>query len=84
MNKYLIGLVIVVFLAVGIGFGFYNNKGVGIIKPEMSLENKKVISTPEPTVAPPNAPKVFQYDSATDLDAELEEINPQINDSDFE
>ncbi len=43
-------------------------------------------STPTPTVipAPPNAPKTFNFDSSTDLKAELEKINPQILDSDFE
>ncbi len=39
-----------------------------------------VISTPTPGPRP----KVFKYDAATDLKQELEKINPQIYDSDFE
>jgi len=41
---------------------------------------------PTPTPVPattPNAPKTFQFDSSTDLKAELEKVNPQILDSDF-
>lgn len=37
--------------------------------------------TPAPT---PNAPKTFKFDSSTDLKAELEKVNPQVLDSDFE
>ena len=41
--------------------------------------------TPIPTpVATPNAPKTFQFDSSTDLKMELEKVNPQILDSDFQ
>ena len=35
-------------------------------------------------VASPNAPKTFQFDSSTDLKQELEKVNPQILDSDFQ
>ncbi len=47
--------------------------------------NKLSTSTPTPMpLASPNAPKTFQFDSSTDLKAELEKVNPQILDSDFE
>ena len=36
------------------------------------------------TPAPSQAPKTLKYDSSTDLKAELETINPQVLDSDFE
>lgn len=40
---------------------------------------------PSPTPAPTsNTPKTFQFDSSTDLKGELEKINPQVLDSDFE
>lgn len=39
---------------------------------------------PEPTPAPPVAPKTFELDAATDLEAELEKINPEVLDNDFE
>lgn len=41
--------------------------------------------TPSSTpVSTPNAPKTFHFDSFTDLKAELEKVNPQVLDSDFE
>lgn len=44
-------------------------------------QNSAVISTPAPT---PDAPKTFKFDSSTDLKSELEKVNPQVSDSDFE
>lgn len=35
-----------------------------------------------PTLSP--TPKTFKFDSSTDLEKELESINPQVLDSDFE
>lgn len=32
----------------------------------------------------PTTPKTFQFDSLTDLESELEKVNPQVLDSDFE
>ncbi len=41
--------------------------------------------TPAPTPIPtPNAPKTFQFDSSTDLKVELDKVNPQILDTDFQ
>ncbi len=44
-------------------------------------QNYDAISTPAPT---PNSPKTFNFDSTTDLKVELEKVNPQVLDSDFE
>lgn len=44
-------------------------------------QNSDVTSTP---VASPNIPKTFNFDSSTDLKKELDNINPQVLDSDFE
>ena len=44
-------------------------------------QNSDVSAPPLPT---PNAPKTFQFDSSTDLKMELEKINPQVLESDFE
>lgn len=38
-------------------------------------------STPAAT---PNAPRTFHFDSSTDLKMELDKVNPQVLDSDFE
>jgi len=35
-------------------------------------------------VAPPVSPKTFKFDRSTNLKAELEKVNPEIFDSDFE
>lgn len=40
-------------------------------------------AVPTSTPALPQAPKTFQFDSSTDLEAELEKVNPQVLDSDF-
>lgn len=40
--------------------------------------------TPVSTPVPPQAPKTFQFDSSTDLEAELEKVNPQVLESDFD
>lgn len=47
------------------------------------------ITRPQPSpnstpVSTPNAPKTFKFDSSTDLKAELEKVNPQVLDADFE
>lgn len=50
-------------------------------------EGSLIGSTPNLIPAPivkPNAPKTFQFDSSTDLKQELEKVNPQVLDSDFE
>lgn len=48
-----------------------------------NLTKPKLVSssTPVPT---PSTPKTFQFDSSTDLKMELEKVNPEVLDSDFE
>lgn len=41
-------------------------------------------STPEPSATAPVAPTTYEYDASTDLEAELEKINPEVLDSDFQ
>ena len=53
--------------------------GSGFVQ-QVNHQPSVIISTP----APPQAPKTFNFNSQTDLKAELEKINPQILDSDFE
>lgn len=54
----------------------------GLIGPSFMQQNGSK-STPTP-IATPNAPKSFNFDASTDLKAELEKVNPQVLDSDFE
>ena len=55
--------------------GLNGNKAKNFVNPQ--------IPAPSETPAPPQAPKTFQFDSSTDLKAELEKVNPQVLDSDF-
>ena len=50
-----------------------NRRNETLVKPD--------IQVPAPEI--PRAPKAVQYDSSTDLEKELESINPQILESDF-
>lgn len=50
------------------------------------VENTSTINVaPVPTPVPTsNVPKTFKFDNSTDLKVELEKVNPQILDSDYE
>lgn len=62
-----------------------SNKDGGLVAPTFIQQITSQQSSPSPTAVPtPNAPKTFQFDSSTDLKAELEKVNPQVLDSDFE
>ncbi len=84
MNKNLLIFAVIGVLVLGVGFTITRDEKGALTTPGIGSADKKISSTPEPTVAPPNAPKTFQYDSSTDLEAELDQIDPQIIDSDFE
>lgn len=47
-------------------------------------EKTNLASPPSAPLASPVAPKTFQFDKNTDLKLELEKINPQVLDSDFD
>lgn len=72
---------VVVLLLAGNGV----NKSGGLIGPNFiqQIIHQQPIPTPVP-VAVPVAPKTFQFDSSTDLKMELEKVNPQVLDSDFQ
>lgn len=42
-----------------------------------------VSSSPSPSLTPSPTPKTFQFDASTDLNQELDKVNPQVLDSDF-
>ena len=73
-------LVAVLFLA-----GNGSNKSGGLIGPNFiqQITQSQSVQTFVP-VASPNAPKTFNFDSSTDLKQELEKVNPQVSDSDFQ
>lgn len=50
----------------------------------LSTPQTKTYSSPVPTIVPTPSPRTFKYDRSTDLKKELDSVNPQILDSDFE
>lgn len=77
-------LILLAIIVVGVGwFLLSRNRENKIVSP-VGLIPSSSKSTPTPTSAPPNAPKTFKFDSSTDLKQELDSINPQVLDSDFE
>jgi len=79
MSKKTISIIVIAFTIVigliGI-FWFRGNKGKSgdLVKPPV------VTPTPLPT----EGLKTFKFDESTDLKAELEKVNPQVLDADFE
>lgn len=69
-------IIITVILFLGLG---QKNR---LVIPGFTQQPK--VTQPSPTPAPPNSPKTFKFDSSTDLKAELEKVNPEVLDSDFE
>ncbi len=53
------------------------------------VQKQKVSNLVTPTInevpnSTPNAPRTYNFDSSSDLKKELDSINPQVLDSDFE
>lgn len=83
MNKYkfvtaVIILSLIVFWLTGRNTGNGNN---GLLNP-MGKNTQSV--SPRPTFIPNSIPKTFKFENSTNLKAELEKVNPQVLDSDFE
>lgn len=76
-SKWWIILLIVILLIVVLGLKRGN---FGLITPNFNPTSKQT----EVPNATPDSPKQYNFDSSTDLKMELESINPQILDSDFE
>lgn len=76
-------IIIIVIAIISIIFIIVSQKGDNtLIIPGFTREQK--IESPQPTPAPPVAPKEFKFDRSTDLKMELEKVNPEVLDSDFE
>lgn len=78
-------LIMLTILATIVVYFVTSKKGGGLVSPtliqQITSQQASPTSTPVPT---PSTPKTFQFDSSTDLEAELEKVNPQVLDSDFE
>lgn len=74
-------ILVVIILAIVIFFA-QKKETNNLITPSVSSHPNKITEQlPSPT---PNIPKTYQLDSSTDLKMELESINPQVLESDFE
>jgi len=82
-GKTILLVVILIIIIVGIYLVLNNKKG-SLVGSGFGKTLSQSTPVPSPTIAPPNAPKTYSFDSQTDLNAELEKINPQVLDSDFE
>lgn len=72
MNKFwLVVAVLVVLIFVFLG----SKKNTNLVKPA---------ETVAPTTIPTSIPKQYKFDGSTDLKKELESINPQVLEADFE
>lgn len=80
MKKLILVILITVFVTIVANYVMFGkNKTSQLTNPNLkSLPSQESTPTPKPT------PQVFNYTSETDLEAELDSINPQVLDSDFE
>lgn len=74
-------VIIVTSIIIVVVLGLKRDK-LGLITPNFNQTSKQTIE--ELPTATPNAPKQYNFDSSTDLKMELESINPQVLESDFE
>lgn len=85
MNKSKILTVVLIILFVIIILTIVNslnNKSGKLISP-FSEKTSTAQTVPPPQASSNNLPIEIKYDSATDLGQELENVNPQVLDSDF-
>lgn len=73
-------LIILVLLGITTWFILTNRSQNNLANPYVSSPTPAPTATP----APPVAPTTYQFDGSTDLEAELEKVNPEVLDSDFE
>lgn len=87
MNKGKIFLIILLILLGATGvFLVIGKKDLVLVSPmiyPIFKQNSDTSSSPMPSAPVSNTPKVIKYDSSTNLEQELETINPQVLDEDF-
>lgn len=75
MSKKTMILIIIIIIVIA---------GFGVMSRDLQNDLQTPESVPDGSVIPPQAPKTFKFDSSTDLKKELESINPEIQDDDFQ
>lgn len=79
----IIFIIVIIFITV-IFFLTQGRQNKTLVNPGGLLIGKTESLTPASTPAPPNAPKTFKFDGSIDLKMELDKVNPEVLDSDFE
>ena len=80
---YILATIVIILSTIFLVLQYGNNKNAGLVGSGF-ISSRKSSPSPSPTLAQPDVPKTFQFDSSTDLGAELKKVNPQVLDSDFE
>lgn len=79
MKRKIIIITVIIFITI-IFLALSGRKANLLVNP--SLNSSQQVISPSPI--PVSSPKTFRFDSTTDLEAELEKVNPEVYDSDFE
>jgi hypothetical protein len=79
-NLILFSVVIILFFG-AVYFVYSINQNGKLVTPSLSSTNK-ITSTPAPTPLP--TAKSFSFNKDTDLAAEVESVDPKVNDTDFD
>ena len=77
MKKVLFIIILIIIILITIIMIFRNQQKKEILLFDPGVTSTEVFPSPSP------APKVFKYDSSTDLEKELESIDPKVLDSDL-
>lgn len=78
----LITLLLIIFLIIAVVFLFPKGKNGSLVSPAGNLLQEK--STSQEEVINYNPPKEVKYDSSTDLEKELEGVDPKVLEADFQ
>lgn len=85
MKKTIFLLMLLAAVVAGVWYGVGKPGNRSLVSPDLvstfARQSPAGVPTPLPT---PDEPKTFKFDRSTDLKAELEKVNPQVLDSDFE
>ncbi len=81
-KNFIATLFIVLIIVLVVWLVLSNRKDNKLVMP--GFIRQIAIIQPTPTPALPVAPKSFKFDSATDLKKELDSVNPQVLDTDFQ
>lgn len=85
MNKNILLISTVILVAgiiIWIAFQYISNNNGLLVNPWIKKTTNQ-LATPVPSMLF-NPPKEIKYDSSTNLEEELEKVNPEVLDSDFE